>query len=168
LKILRLLQDQQYAELRARTVAAVLLSPFDMVAFNGGVGDELRERRAMAQRLMARQGDEALVTTDIFDAWPLSVKTYLEATTAGGRWDLLPTREKSAGAVGNVDLPTLVAIGGSDFASYPNPATAAEIIGQQVPTAAVAFMDGAPHNFAGHEDLLAKAISNFLRVLPDN
>ncbi len=168
LKILRLLQDSQYTELQARIHAVVLLSPFDIVAFNGGVGEELQERRAKAEKLKAEQGGKALVTADIFDVWPLSVSTYLQATSAGGRWDLVPTREKSVGVLRSLKVPTFIAIGGSDFAAYPDPRAVAELIAQHAPMISLTFIEGAPHNFAGHEDTLANAIGDFVQALPAN
>jgi hypothetical protein len=165
LKILRLLHDREYSQLVSRVSAVVLLSPFDLVAFNGGVGDQLKYRREKAMRLREEHGGEHLVESDMLTAWPLSVGTYLEATTEGGRWDLLPTRDGSAGALRSVSAPLLVAIGGSDVAQYPDPALAAEVIAQQVPDVRLVFIDGAPHNFAGHEAALQEAIGQLVESL---
>jgi pimeloyl-ACP methyl ester carboxylesterase len=137
-----------------------------MVAFNGGgVGEELHVRRGKAEELRAASGGNALVTSDIFDVWPLSVDTYLEATHESGRWDLFPTREKSIGALNSIDVPSFVAIGGSDFASYPDPQTAASLVKWQSPKTHLALIEEAPHNFAGYEGSLERELNNFLETL---
>lgn len=169
LKILRLLRHPDYSELKHQIVAAVLLSPFDIVAFNGGVGEQLKLRRSRAEQQRIEQGGDAFVDTDIFDAWPLSVDTYLEASNEGGPWDLFPSRLHLVGALGEVGVPTLVAFGGEDsFAQYPSPHAAAELVETEATAVRTVLVEGAPHNFAGHEEALAQSISAFIRSLPDS
>jgi pimeloyl-ACP methyl ester carboxylesterase len=167
LKIMRLLRHPDYADIKSQIVAAVLLSPFDIVAFNGGVGEKLKLNRSRAEQQRIEQGGRAFVDTDIFDAWPLSVDTYLEASNEGGPWDLLPTRLGLVGALGEIDVPTLAAFGGEDhFAQHPNPQAVADLVSAQAPRVQTVLVDGAPHNFAGHEEALALSISTFIKSLP--
>jgi alpha-beta hydrolase superfamily lysophospholipase len=166
LKILRMLQVGEYSELTRRLTAAVLLSPFDLVAFNGGVGEDLKRNRDEAKLLRRENGGTSLVGTDMFSWWPLSIDTYLEATNEGSAWDLFPTRENNIGALGALNIPVMVAIGGKDFASYPDARQAAELVSQQAPpNVHLAFIEDAPHNFAGHEDALGHHIRDFIASL---
>lgn len=164
LKIVRLLTDGQHQAIRDRVKAVVLLSPFDLVAFNGGIGKELASKREAAVLQRAMLGGSALISTDIFDRWPLSIDTYLKATESGGDWDLFPTRNSDSGRLADLGLPTLVALGSNDFASYPNPKVAASLA-SDLSNTKVLFVEGAPHNFAGAEDALVAGVQDFLSML---
>lgn len=165
LKILQLLHDPKYVGVKRRVAAAVLLSPFDIVAFNGGIGAARDERRAKAEEIRVKHGGDMPVGKDIFEYWPISADTYLEATNAGGRWDLFPTRDGQTGALSSTGVPTFVAIGSEDFASYPNGKAVAELVAKKAPEVKVALIEGAPHNFAGYEIVLAEKVDAFLRTL---
>lgn len=82
-----------------------------------------------------------------------AVDRYVPRGQQPGR-AVVPTRLGNIGAIANLHIPTLVAIGGEDFASYPDGAGVAQMVEQQAPDVDLLFAEGARHNFAGHEDAL--------------
>jgi alpha-beta hydrolase superfamily lysophospholipase len=161
LKLLRLLAHEEYQDIAERVDRLILLSPFDLVAFYGGSEDrQIANRRSEVAR-STQKDPYALVDRRIFDVWPISAGSFLHATEPDGPWDLVPTRNGSAGAL-RVSVPMLVVLGGNDFASTPSPAAVADIVREQVPAATVHVIQDAPHNFAGKEEELSRQVHSFL------
>jgi pimeloyl-ACP methyl ester carboxylesterase len=163
LKVMRLLTDAKYQDVLERIRAIILLSPFDLVAFYGGPSaSEVERRRERVEEIVHKSGLEALVDSEIFDVWPISAESFLSATVVDGPWDLFPTRRGSAGKLAQIGKPIFVALGDSDFAQTPSAQAVAQIIRGDVPEASVSVIQGAPHNFASHENELGRLIANFL------
>ncbi len=162
LKILRLATHRDYAEFFERVAAIVLLSPFDLVGFYGGPNSE--RRREHAKEFRDQYGDTAILPQSIFDAWPISARTFLELSEAGSEYDLFPTRtlNRDIGAVAHVTVPTLVVLGSEDIYCIPTAQEVAESL--KASRAKTVLIEGAPHNFAGYEQQLSRAIADFLSI----
>jgi alpha-beta hydrolase superfamily lysophospholipase len=168
LKVLRWLAEGP-DELTGRVAATVLLSPFDLVAFYGGVGDDdVHRRRSEVQTQVAERGEDSLVEKSIFDVWPIGAGPFLRATESGGPWDVFPARIGSAGLLATTNAPTMAFIGGDDFALLPSVEHVVTTIRRGAPHVHLEFVPGAPHDFAGHEPAVAEAIVRLLgQVLAD-
>lgn len=161
LKIIAMVNDSRYAELIKRVSGIVLLSPFDVVAFYGG--ENIVRRRDHAKEFRDENGENAIMPDSIFDVWPISAKTFLELSEQGGPYDLFPTREHRIGTLGSIKIPTKVVIGGEDIASYPSPTHVYELLDEK--NIDTTFIEGAPHNFAGYEDVLYRDLEEFVASL---
>lgn len=166
LKVIRALHDGALRGAPVTVAAAVLLAPFDIVAFNGGstrLGVETN--RAAVRDLVASETD-ALVPKTIFPHWPLSARTYLDITEPGGRWDVFPSRngDKHSGWVAGCGVRTFVAVGGDDFAAFPDAAQVVDGL-KDLPDVSSHVIPGAPHNFAGQEAELQDRLGGFLARL---
>ncbi|WP_433314989.1 alpha/beta hydrolase [Micromonospora chersina] len=144
------------------TAGVVLLAPFDTVAFNSrGTDGDVSALHRRLDELITEGVD--LVPSDLFEYWPISVKTLRALTTVGGPWDQFPTRLGQAGAaLTDVALPTLIAVGGNDFASTPDPASAVPALAVS-PKATGVVVPNAPHNFAGEEQRLCELVAGWLK-----
>jgi alpha-beta hydrolase superfamily lysophospholipase len=166
LKILAYLQNHDSVRTR-RISGAILLSPFDIVAFySHGNLDALAGVRRRIEQLAGAEGGAALVPNDVFDMWQVSCQSFLELSSDGGPADLFPTRRASllGTAITNVTVPVLSLFGGNDFASYPTAGAARDMVQSLGRTSLTAkLFDGAPHNFAGKTDQLAASIQPWLR-----
>jgi len=174
LKVLAYLQDAR-ARYRKDIQAAALLSPFDIVAFYAGKTDEeVNQKRSRVQSLIRVEGQGAMVPKEIFGLWPLSLGTFERLTAPGGQADQFPTRNGLVNwRVPVPGLPTLVAIGGSDFAAFPSPEAVVEACGKRArldlanEKLVVEFVAGAPHNFEGKTDALREIVGRWLsRISP--
>lgn len=143
------------------TAGVVLLAPFDAVAFNSrSTGGNLPSLHAKLQALI--DDGAALVPSEIFEYWPISPQTLMDLTTVGGAWDQFPTRNGEAGdALRNVQVPALVAVGAEDFAATPDPQGVVDILSAGSNVVGV-VIPGAPHNFAGQEQALMRAVSEWV------
>lgn len=166
LKAIRLMSHPEYRDVADRVSGLVLLSPFDIVAFYGGDAEAAVRARHLVEAEMARAGDAANVPSSVFDLWPLSARLFLDMTTDDGEWDIFPSRAADTlrQRMAGIGRSTLVGIGGDDFAAYPDPATVAASL-DGVPGVTVALVPGAPHAFAGHEDVLGEHVGRFLATL---
>jgi pimeloyl-ACP methyl ester carboxylesterase len=161
LKVLKWLAEGP-DELTGRVAGTVLLSPFDLVAFYGGVDDDnLLSRRSYVQAQVAEGGVDSFVEKSIFDTWPIAAGPFLRATESGGPWDVFPARNGSAGLLAKTYAPTMAFIGGDDFAALPSVEHVLTTI-RQGPHVHLEFVPGAPHNFAGHKSVVAEAIARLL------
>ena len=159
LKIVRGLLDSAFG---AGVRGAVLLSPFDLPAFYAGSAsnDEIDAKRSRAEQLVARNGALELAPTELFSTWPVSLGTIESALTRGGPLDVFRSREGNVNSLGRLGVPTLVVLGGADFAATPDNHDVAQLVASA--GAEVALIEGAPHNFAGFEDQVNEAIAQFL------
>lgn len=163
LKILRMFQESHYEEFLSRVKGLVLLAPFDLVGFYGG--QNIDRRREHAKEFRDQNGEEALVPSTIFDIWPISVKTFLELSEPDSEFDLFPTRKNEIGSFRNLEIPTLVAIGENDIASYPLPEKAIELLNDGNNKIETRLLENAPHNFVGEESNLYSLIDEFVKNL---
>jgi hypothetical protein len=161
-KVVRLLSTSP--ELRARTRAVVLLSPVDLPAVYARSADESvrAEKLAAASDIIEAGHGDGLVPADTFDLWPVSVRTYAQALERGGDWDQFPTATGSAGVLTGWALPTMVVLGGRDFAAQPDSATVAAILREQAPQLRTEYLPDGLHSFQGREPVVADLITDFL------
>lgn len=141
-----------------------LLSPFDIVAFycNGEL-DQINTIRQRILKMQSEFGGDVSVPKDIFNVWDISASTYLSMIEAGGIADCFPSRDFSKMSLGKW-LPkqnVFIAIGGADFAAYPNPKEVYEML-PKAKNLTAAIIDGAPHNFDGKIELLSFALQEWL------
>lgn len=164
LKVMKMIADSRYRAITDRLAAVVLLAPFDLAAFYGRSADvdEISRRRSRAENLYSDAGPRQLVDHETFDIWPVSAKTYINATTVGGPWDVFPTRDMRPGLLSEIAAPLFVAVGSEDFAATPSPAAVLEVIQKAQLSADCHLIEGAPHNFAGFEDELKQRLAAFL------
>jgi pimeloyl-ACP methyl ester carboxylesterase len=143
-----------------------LLAPFDVVAFYSGGGDsKAKIIRKNVEKLLQSQDALSFVPSEIFNMWPISIKTFSEMITDGGPADQFPSRLGNTGReLSFLTVPTFVAIGSDDFASYP---TVSEVLVQlrQNTNLVVKEIIGASHNFGSQEPELATAIFEWLDSL---
>ncbi|OMH22938.1 hypothetical protein BKD30_15325 [Tersicoccus phoenicis] len=162
LKIIRGMLDHAFGN---RVSAVVLLSPFDLPAFYAGSGDAgaIEAKKTHVEQLMAKRGANVAVPEDIFSTWPVSLGTIRSALSIGGPLDVFRSRDGDVNSVGNVGVPTLVVLGGADFAATPDNHRVADLV--EKVGAEVTLVEGAPHNFAGFEVQVNAAIAQFLAKL---
>ena len=150
-----------------RVVGAVLLGPVsDVVGEIVRVGHrELSRRVAVAERL-ARRDPDALVPRP-FGFW--TARRYLSLYREGGAEDVFPYRRRRARwtALGRVRVPLAVVIGARDE-YLDRPATALVAAFQANATRTLSFtgivISRARHGFAGQEDVLARALADWIRA----
>jgi pimeloyl-ACP methyl ester carboxylesterase len=165
LKLLRLFSTESYKSLTDRVKGLVLLSPFDMVAFNGGKSPaEIDTNRSTVLAAEASDGGSALVSKTVFDVWPISIGTWLQASEPDGPWDVFPTRNGSIGLLAELTIPTLVFVGEADFASFPSGAAVIkDLEGSASPNVRAHLIPEGVHNFAGREAMLSTHLRDFLQ-----
>jgi pimeloyl-ACP methyl ester carboxylesterase len=161
LKILRYLSDERAGH-RDRIMELILLAPFDAVAFYANGEPEQAADRLQRVKLIAPQdGHRALVPEEMFEHWPISTLTFSQIGAPGTVADQFPSRHGLNGtSLERVGLPTFVAIGGADFAAYPNPGAAVKMA-DALPWVSAYEIPGAPHNFAGEVPALLAALRDW-------
>ena len=162
-KVMRLLRSA--LDLRTRTRAVVLLSPIDLPALYARSTDEsvrAGKLAATAQAIAAGHGD-GLVPAETFELWPVSNRTYAQALERGGDWDQFPTALGSAGVLADWTTPTMVVLGGQDFAAQPDARAVAGLLREQAPQLRTEFLPDGLHSFQGHEPVVADLVADFLR-----
>jgi pimeloyl-ACP methyl ester carboxylesterase len=161
LKILHYLNDP-LAKNRSRIKSVVLVSPFDIVAFYSS-NDENRIRKAIDYR--EKYGAKVYVPEDVFSFWPISAGTFLEMTRTGNPSDLFASRNQLLNSpLHKISIPTFIAIGSEDFASYPGPTPVFHMVsGIQNKNIHAELFQGAPHTFTGHGDELANAVLAWMK-----
>jgi pimeloyl-ACP methyl ester carboxylesterase len=166
LKIVRCLHDRIFDNLEYTITAAVLLAPFDIVAFNAGKNHAEVEQNRETVRQILLQDPNALVPREVFAHWPISAKTYLQITESGGQWDVFPSRDDDNHRewIRSCEVPALIAIGREDFAAFPNPISVVQALTDLEGVSAHVVPD-APHNFAGQESILGAKLRDFLSQL---
>jgi pimeloyl-ACP methyl ester carboxylesterase len=149
---------------RVDPFAIVILSPFDSVGFYerevslpGSLQDYLDE-------MLRAEGESAIVPPSVFPHWQVSAATLRAATTVAGPWDQFRSRDGRTDTVGSLGVPTAVVLGGSDFASVPDPAVVYELL-RGDPSVRTALVEGAPHNFAGVEPQVARLLADWLKEI---
>jgi pimeloyl-ACP methyl ester carboxylesterase len=166
LKIMRYLADGAEGQ-TATSKAAILLSPFDLAAFYAQSSDsQVASRKLDTAEDVVRDGrGDLLVPPDLFDVWPVSYHTYAAALERGGILDVFPTANSETGLLNSIDLPVFVGVGSEDFALIPSPQTVLDLVREDAPSCRVAFVQGAPHNFAGYEHDLGNELTRFVKDL---
>ncbi len=162
-KVVRLLRSSP--ELAARTRALVLLSPVDLPAlYARSADDSVRtEKLAAAHEAIAAGHGDGLVPAAAFEFWPVSNRTYAQALERGGDWDQFPTARGSIGVLADWAIPTMVVLGGQDFAAQPDAATVAGLLREQAPRVRAEYLADGLHSFQGHEPVVAGLVADFLR-----
>jgi len=142
----------------------VLLSPFDNIAFYSSNNSDLRVQQLTKVRAALQSDPRALVPEDVWGTWMLSANTYLELVEDGGKADIFPFRRRTLRetAITKLDIPVFAAVGGSDFAASPSPASEYAQL-RELPNVTPVLIDGAPHNFAGCEPVLLSHLLEWLR-----
>jgi pimeloyl-ACP methyl ester carboxylesterase len=162
---LKIIKSLASKELTHEVTAVVLLSPFDLPAFYAETGDEstIQSQHRRAQELITSMGGSALVPPSLFDVWPVSLGTYLDALTIGGSLDVFQSRSGTLSHLANLGVPSLVVLGGADFAATPDNRSVRDLV--ETLGVSVTLIDGAPHNFAGFEEEVNAAVQRFVREL---
>jgi len=143
---------------------AVLLAPFDVVAFYAKALDPIVSPTTQPSRALesvANLDDADLLPRERFDHWLLSAGT-LRAALTDDAWDQFPVRYGDPGRfLESISVPKLVLLGSEDSLSLPNPMEFLSVLSRGRETRA-ALIEGAPHNFAGFEDVVGGHVAAWL------
>lgn len=132
----------------------VALSPFDCVGFYS--------RESNLAELASLESDSEIVPESIFPHWLLRKSTLVELSTDGGDWDVFRSRRPESGVMrAAIPVPSLLVMGGSDFASVPSPRASFDSAREFFSSAE--FIDDAPHGFDGFEVEAARVVSEWVR-----
>ncbi len=150
-----------------RPARLILLSPFDIVAFYlGGDRTLAEERLAKVESLQASGGPAAAIPPEIFSLWPMGAKTFLQLTEDGGPADVFPSRKSDLFEEVRRNLretPTLICIGGKDFAPYPSPSGVFEMLkGGERDVLCARLFPAATHSFPEAIAPLVEEVSAWL------
>lgn len=148
-----------------RIRAAILLSPFDIIAFYCSNDLSKRTERLDRARRIAQSDPDAILPKDVWDIWLISAGTYLNLVDVHTAADIFPFRSGSlAGtSLSSARTPIFAAVGGRDFAAYRSPSSQFEQLRQCAHVHAL-LVEDAPHNFAGHEPDLVKRLAIWLEA----
>ncbi len=143
--------------------ALILLSPVDIVDFYLSTSRTDREQVMRRLAELAENDPTQLVPETIWGEWLMSVETFTQMVAPGSEADIFPFRTTTLrGSIfREVDAPTFVAIGGDDFALAPSPEKAIAQF-DEFENVDTAFIEGAPHNFAGYEEALVEQVVSWL------
>jgi pimeloyl-ACP methyl ester carboxylesterase len=143
----------------------ILLSPFDSIAFYCKGNLKARERILSITKNVMKVSPSEIVPKEVWSTWLISAGTLYDILKEDTVYDVFPFRNGNltGSLLSRIDIPVLAAIGGDDFAAYPNPKTEYEEL-SMLPSVNSIFISGAPHNFAGFEDQLLKSILEWLRL----
>jgi len=127
--------------------SAILLAPFDCVAFNQ------RESGLAASSIdILRRDAQRIVSDEVFPHWLLRQGMLADLIEPNGDWDILPIRLGDIRGELPTDqsVPLWAAIGSQDFAAVPDPQSVVTCLRNSEVFQEVVLVDGAPHNFSGH------------------
>lgn len=138
---------------------AVLLAPFDCVAFNQR---ESNLKQNAIERL--RRNRDEIVNSRVFPHWLLRQGMLADLIEPSGPWDILPLRspETRPRPLPSSTCPVWAAIGSEDFAAVPDPPTVTARLRATGLFREVAFVEGAPHNFAGRLTEVQRLLQGWL------
>ena len=141
----------------------ILLAPVDHMTLYCTDNALIREHRITQAKRLAAQDPDALVPKSFFDLWPLSASTYLNLTDDVTNADVFPFRRGtlSETRLSYIRLPVFTAVGGDDFAAFPSADAQIQQL-TQLPGVVATLIEGAPHNFAGYEQILLYRIEEWL------
>lgn len=148
------------------TRALYLFAPTDHPGFFSRIA------KLTPQKLFERTSSvdpDALVAKDILDAaeyWAISNGTMAHLVQPGGRTDVFPSRTGISGLEQEWTIPILYVVGDQDFAAVPDGRSVSRIVGES-PSATSVLIPGAPHNFAGKENVLIDVAFGFTGRLLD-
>jgi pimeloyl-ACP methyl ester carboxylesterase len=151
-----------------RVAGLVLLSPSDDLTWAQTLmGSRFGPALAQARRLVRSGRDRQLMPADLFP-YPVSAGTFLDCfapDSITGMFNLSRTVRKSFPELGGVRVPMLLVVGTKEEAFSLTPAEFVAGV-RQAATGTRSFtghvLEGAPHNYLGHEKPLAAVLRRWL------
>lgn len=139
----------------------ILLSPFDGISFycRGKV-----ETRSDLIRRISEIPPDQIVPKEIWGMWLISGGTLLDLVGFDTTADIFPFRNHTLQntPLARIKQPVFAAVGGKDFAAFPNPNDEYNQLSKLENVHTVLIPD-APHNFAGGETQLVRSIMDWLK-----
>lgn len=145
-----------------------MLSPSDDVGIQwDNVGERFEPLLQQAREQVAEGSGSDLMPPDTF-FYPIDAQAYMELFDPAGQGNVFDVDDHGNGlrALGAVTVPALVVLGSEDIAVVGDKAKAAAAIVAALGSSATSdwvIIDGAGHDYAGHEPDLGTALSNWLR-----
>lgn len=166
LKAIHFASNANLADYPIEVAGIILLSPFDVVAFNCKGELDKREEKIAISEALAGEDQNQLTPAELWDMWLLSVGTFLDLIGKDTKADIFPFRKGNLdeSALTDLALPIFAVIGGDDFAAFPTPEAQYEQL-KRLSNVEAALIDGGPHNFAGHELALLAEIMPWLQTI---
>lgn len=152
-----------------RVKKLILLAPFDKTSWiNKKSHGHWQEYLKIAQEKVAEGKGEERIPAD-WDASPYSYQTYVswnEDTELSKMFDFY-NKNYHFPVLKKITVPTKIVVGSIDPAFHPsnsdNPQEAMDVLLKNIPNSQGKLIKGAVHSFAPHEQIMAEAVSDFVR-----
>ena len=142
----------------------ILLSPFDSVAFYCSRNPQKREILLSELSGLVLKSPNEIAPKDIWGMWMISNITLYNMLREETVSDIFPFRkgDLQGSALSRIHKNIFAAIGGNDFAAFPDPSSEYLQLSKMKRVKSV-LIPNAPHNFAGYEKSLMEHILEWLR-----